>query len=141
MTSSQVGVISLQVFEFGTKRYQKDTRYFFEGITLSNSAVCASVTHLEMIKIWHMRLGHKGDKGCNYFPRQVFYLQSRQPTLIFLKNYVFGRKHRTKFRKGVHIIVEVLDYIHSDCRGSSRVEDMRGFRYFVTFVGDKFRFT
>ena len=54
---------------------------------------------------------------------------------------MFGKKNRSKFSKGAHFIDDVLDYIHSDCWGLSRVEGMGGFHYFVSFVDDKSRYT
>ena len=47
----------------------------------------------------------------------------------------------SKFSKGAHITDDVLDYIHSDCWGPSRVEGIGGFCYFVLLVDDKSRYT
>ena len=49
--------------ELVLKGIKRNTLYVFEGVTLSSSAVCASVSHQEMTKIWHMRLGYMGEKG------------------------------------------------------------------------------
>lgn len=43
--------------------------------------------------------------------------------------------------RGTHIIDVVLDYIHSNCRGLSRVKGMRGYRYFVLCIDEKSRYT
>ena len=57
--------------------------------------------------------------------------------LEFCEHCLFGKKHRSKFSKGAHVIDDVLDYIHSDCWGPSRVKGMEDFCYFASFVDDK----
>ena len=46
-----------------------------------------------------------------------------------------------KISRGAHITDVVINYIHSNCCGSSRIKGMGGFRYFVSFVDEKSRYT
>ena len=54
---------------------------------------------------------------------------------------MFGKKHKSKFSRDAHITEVVLDHIHIDFWGPSKVEGMGGFRYFVSFIDDKSQYT
>ena len=126
--------------ELVLKGIKRNTLYVFEGVTLSSFAVCVSVSHQEMTKILHMRLGHMGEKGMQFLSKRGLLSGIKIANLEFCEHCVFGKKQRSKFSK-VLIADDVLDYIHSYCWGPSRVEAMGGFRYFVSFVDDKSRYT
>jgi len=46
-----------------------------------------------------------------------------------------------KFPKVVHTAKAMLDYVHSDCLGSSRVSSLGGARYFFSIIDDYSRMT
>ena len=126
--------------ELVLKGIKRNTLYVFKGVTLYSSAICASVSHQEMTKIWHMRLSHMGEKEIQLLTKRGLLSRIKVVNLKFCEHCVFGKKHRSKFSKGAHITDDVLDYIHSDCWGPSRVEGIGGFPYFVSFVDDKSRY-
>ena len=121
------------------KDIKRNTLYVFEGITLSISAIA----HRCLTRRW---LGFDtqgfviwGRRGWSYCLRGIFYPGLRLPTLNFV-SILCLEKTLVKVHRGAHITNVVLDYIHSDRWGPSRVEGMRGFCYFVSFV-DKSQFT
>ena len=59
---------------------RRNTLHVFKGVTLSSFAVCASVINQVMINIWHIRLGHMGEKGMQLFSK----IGSRLPPLNFV---------------------------------------------------------
>ncbi|KAL1197962.1 Retrovirus-related Pol polyprotein from transposon TNT 1-94 [Cardamine amara subsp. amara] len=62
-------------------------------------------------------------------------------SLEFCEHCVFGKLHRSKFSKDIHITKGTLDYIHFDCWGPARVDSLGGHRYFVSFIDDYSRKT
>ncbi|GJW05230.1 retrotransposon protein, putative, ty1-copia subclass [Tanacetum coccineum] len=53
-----------------------------------------------------------------------------------LENCVLRKSTRVSFGRGQHTTEGVVDYIHADLWGPSRVESMSGFRYFLSIVDD-----
>nr|GEV47133.1 retrotransposon protein, putative, Ty1-copia subclass [Tanacetum cinerariifolium] len=52
--------------------------------------------------------------------------------LEFCENYVLGKSTRVSFGRGQHTIEGVIDYVHADLWGPSRVKSMSGCRYFLS---------
>nr|GFC42654.1 retrotransposon protein, putative, Ty1-copia subclass [Tanacetum cinerariifolium] len=59
--------------------------------------------------------------------------------LEFCENYVLGKSTKVSFGRGQHTIEGVIDYVHADLYGPSRVESMSGCRYFLFIVDDYLR--
>ena len=119
------------------------TLYLLEGSTVSSSANVASpeVRKEDMDKLWHMRLGHMGERGMQILSKQDLLCGHKTKSLEFCEHCVFGKLHRKKFPKVVHKTKGTLDYIHSDCWGPSKVESLKGHRYFVSMIDDYSRKT
>ena len=81
-----------------------------------------------------------GEKEMQLLSKRGILSGIKVANLEFCEHCVFGKKYRSKFSKGAHITNDVLDYIHSDW-GPSRAEGIGGFRYFVSFVDNKSRYT
>ena len=81
-------------------------------------------------------IGPMGDKEMQLLSNKGLLSGIKFVNLKFCENYVFGKKQRSKFSMSAHISNVVLDYIHLNCWGQSRIEGMGGFRYFVSFVND-----
>lgn len=52
---------------------------------------------------------------------------------------VVGKCHKVKFSKGAHTFKGVLDYVHFDLLGPTKVQSKGGARYFVFFIDDFLR--
>ena len=61
--------------------------------------------------------------------------------LQFCEHYVFRKQHQTKFPKVMHITKTMLDYVHFDHWGPSRVQSLGGARYFLSITDDYSRMT
>ncbi|PSS08126.1 Endonuclease [Actinidia chinensis var. chinensis] len=93
----------------GTRR---GNLYFLDGSTVTGRvAISNSSDESDTSKLWHMRLGHTGEKALQ--------------TLT-----------RVKFGTAIHQTEGILDYVHSDVWGPSKNASLGGSRYFVTFVDD-----
>ncbi|KAG8498778.1 hypothetical protein CXB51_005209 [Gossypium anomalum] len=56
--------------------------------------------------------------------------------LNFCEHCVFGKQKRVRFTKGIHNTKGMLEYIHSDLWGPSRVPSRGGANYMLTFIDD-----
>ena len=56
--------------------------------------------------------------------------------LKFYESCVMGKQLRLKFSSGKHNSMGILEYIHSDLWGLTRVKSHSGCSYFVTFIDD-----
>ena len=56
--------------------------------------------------------------------------------LYFCDNCIFGKAHRSKFLKGMHISKQPLDYVHADLWGLAQVPSLSGGRYFISVIDD-----
>ena len=61
--------------------------------------------------------------------------------LQFYEYCIYGKQHRTKFPKTIHTTKVILDYVHSDCWGPSRVPSLGKAKYFLFIVDDYSRMT
>ncbi|WOH08153.1 hypothetical protein DCAR_0727590 [Daucus carota subsp. sativus] len=103
-----------------SKGVKHGTLYLLQGSTLSGSVAVASleIEKENMIRLWHMRLGHKSERGMQILSKGDYLCGHKVTSMSF-------------FPKATYRIKGTLDYIHSDCRGPSRVESLGGHRYFV----------
>ncbi|KAG8497200.1 hypothetical protein CXB51_008576 [Gossypium anomalum] len=94
----------------GTRR---NNLYFLNGSTVIGltSTVSAKDVDSEATRLWHMRLGHAGEKALQTLVKQGLL-------------------------KAIHNTKGILDYVHSDVWGPTKVASFGGMHYFVTFVDD-----
>lgn len=119
-----------------------DGLYYFESESASSSNL--SYTHLSSsnsssnkeIELWHKRLGHP------IFP----YLKKLFPSLFKDKNHQDFQcevcelaKHRVRFSAQPHKESQPFSLIHSDIWGPSRINNISGARWFITFIDDHTR--
>lgn len=100
----------------------------------------AAVSEEDTTRLWHMRLGHMSQKGLEVLSKRDLLGSIKVSKLEFCEDCVFGKQHRLSFSTGVHKTRGLLDYIHSDVWGPSRVPSKGGARYFVTFIDDFSRY-
>ena len=118
----------------GTRR---NNLYYYQGSTVVGTAAVASTDDkLETTKLWHMRLGHAGEKSLQILAKQGLLKGAKACKLDFCEHCVLGKQKRVKFGTAIHDTKGVLDYVHSDVWGASKTTSLGGKRYFVTFVDD-----
>ena len=56
--------------------------------------------------------------------------------LGFCEQCICGKHKRVSYKPDLHNTMEILDYIHSDLRGPSRMPSLSGCNYLLTFIDD-----
>ncbi|XP_026440691.1 uncharacterized protein LOC113339671 [Papaver somniferum] len=111
--------------------------YTLQGTTVTGDAtVCSSISEYETTKLWHMRSGHMSERGLDVLSKQGLLCGHKTGKLDFCEHCVFGNRCRVMFSTTIHNTKGILDYIHSDLWGPSRVESHGGGRYMLTFIDD-----
>ena len=87
-------------------------------------------------KLWHMRLGHIGERGMLELHKRNLLKGMKTCKLDFCKYCVYGKLHKVSFKTGSHTSKGILDYIHSDVLGPVSVSSHSGAQYFVSFIND-----
>ena len=98
------------------KGVMRGTLYFLQGSTVTGLVGVASseIPEEDMTKLWHMKLGHMGERGMQILSKNDLLGGHKVKILEFCEHCVFGKLHRSKFLKGIHRTKGTLDYIHSD---------------------------
>uniref|UniRef100_A0A803Q997 Reverse transcriptase Ty1/copia-type domain-containing protein n=1 Tax=Cannabis sativa TaxID=3483 RepID=A0A803Q997_CANSA len=73
-------------------------------------------------KLWHARFGHIGEQGLVELSKQGLLLNYTHANLPFCEICVQGKQHRIKFLNSNYRAKSVLEYIHADLWGASRVK-------------------
>ncbi|KAE8703256.1 DEAD-box ATP-dependent RNA helicase 57 [Hibiscus syriacus] len=129
---------------FGALAIMKGTRkrnnvYYFLGSTIVRTTAVAASTDeqkSEATRLWHMRLGHVGEKSLKFLIDQGLMKGARACKLSFCEHCIKGKKTRVKFGTTIHDTKGILDYVHSDVWGPSKTTSLGGTHYYVTFVDD-----
>ncbi|GJX27363.1 transposable element [Tanacetum coccineum] len=90
----------------------------------------------EVVKLWHMRLGHAGEKSLNLLIKQGLLKGLSSFKLYLCDHCINGKTTRVKFGTTIHKTQGILDYVHSDVWGPSKTISLGGRHYYVTFVDD-----
>jgi transposase InsO family protein len=86
-----------------------------------------------------MRLGHMSALGLAELSKRGLLDGCHADTLDFYEHCVFGKHKRVKFSSAVHNTKNILDYVHADLWGPSRITSHGGARYILTIIDDKSR--
>lgn len=73
--------------------------------------------NLYKVKLWHLRLGHIGQKGLDELRKQGLLGKDNLEKLPFCKDCVFGIFTKVSFKNATHKIKQTLNYIHSNLWG------------------------
>ena len=104
---------------------------------MGTTAVVSEVDKVaEMSRLWHMRLGHAGEKSLQTSAMQGLLKGAKTYKLDFCEQCVMGKQTRVKFETTIHNTKGILDYIHTDVWGLTKTASLGGKHYFVTFVDD-----
>ncbi|KAH9733975.1 hypothetical protein KPL71_017220 [Citrus sinensis] len=108
--------------------------YYLKGGTTDEANVVEA--HSDTTKLWHVRLGHAGEKSLQTLMRYELLKGTKTCKLNFCEHCVVGKKTRVKFGTANHDTREILEYVHSDVWGLTKTASIGGSHYFVTFVDD-----
>ncbi|GMI79054.1 hypothetical protein HRI_001574700 [Hibiscus trionum] len=119
------------------KGIRKNNLYYYQGSTVIGAVAAASgEDKLDSSQLWHMRLGHAGEKSLQILAKQGLLKGAKACKLNFCEHCVLGKQKRVKFGTAIHNTKGILDYVHSDVWGPSKTTSLGGKHYFVTFVDD-----
>ena len=118
------------------KGVNKNGLYVLEGSSVPVSAAMPAVSNVDRTMLWHFRLGHMSIRGMQKLSKQGLLCGDRIDELDFCENCIFGKAHRSKFLKGMHISKQPLDYVHADLWGPEQVPSLSGGRYFMSIIDD-----
>lgn len=86
--------------------------------------------------MWHHRLAHISERGLEELHKQGLIGTGSFEKLEFCEHCLFGKQKKVKFSHGSHTTKAIVDYVHSDIWGPTRVPSLGGARYFITFIDD-----
>ncbi|KAH9726184.1 hypothetical protein KPL70_008163 [Citrus sinensis] len=86
--------------------------YYLKGGTTDEANVVEA--HSDTTKLWHVRLGHAGEKSLQTLMRHGLLKGTKTCKLNFCEHCVVGKKTRVKFGTANHDTREILEYVHSD---------------------------
>src|SRR5688572_13417400 len=119
------------------KGIRKGSLYILLGSTVTGSAAAVlNLDESDSTKLWHMRLGHMGEKRMSMLSKKGYLEGAKIGKLEFCDHCVYGKQKRVSFSRAKHTTAGILDYIHSDLWGPARVPSLGGKRYMLTFVDD-----
>lgn len=110
--------------------------YRLVGNTVVGGAAATTVEDADDTLLWHMRLGHMGERGMLELHKRKLLKGVKSCKLDFCKFCVLGKQCKVQFRPAVNKTKGILDYVHSDVWGPVRVASKAGSLYFVTFIDD-----
>ena len=110
--------------------------YYLKGSTVTGQVTTSTDTDDDSIRLWHMRLGHTGEKSLQALAKQGLLKGSRTCKLIFCEHCVIGKKTKVKFGIATHCIEGILDYVHTDIWGPTKTASIGDNHYLVTFIDD-----
>lgn len=105
------------------KGKRKGRLYVLDGDTIEGHVIIAesSVLDEEVTKLWHMRLGHIGDRGLLELNRRGLLGDCNIGKVGFCEHCLFGKQKRVTFiSPATHTTKGTLDYVHADVWGPSR---------------------
>ena len=81
-------------------------------------------------------MGHAGEKALQTLAKQGLLKGANSCKLEFCEHCVLGKQTRVKFGSTIHNMKGILNYVHSDVWGPTKVASLGGMHYFVTFLDD-----
>ena len=120
------------------KGIRRNNMYLYQGSTAVGTAAAVSEVDkvAEMTRLWHMRLGHAGEKSLQTMAMQGLLKGAKTCKLYFCEPCVLRKQKRVKFGTAIHNTEGILDYIHTNVWGPTKTASLGGKHYFVTFVDD-----
>ncbi|KAK9185556.1 hypothetical protein WN943_025912 [Citrus x changshan-huyou] len=134
--SENSGLKIMKGTEMVMKGVKKNGLYVLEGSSVPGSVAMPVVSDVNITMLWHLRLGHMSIRGMQELSKQGLLCGDNIDELDFCENCIFGKAHRSKFTKGIHVSKQPLDYVHADLWGPAQVPSLSGGRYFMSVIDD-----
>nr|GEY43727.1 retrovirus-related Pol polyprotein from transposon TNT 1-94 [Tanacetum cinerariifolium] len=110
--------------------------YHYKGIIVVGTiaAVTDGDRNSKTVKLWHMRLGHAGEKSLNLLIKQGLLKGVSFCKLDLCKHCINGKTTRVKFMITIHKTQGILDYVYSDVWGPLKTRSVGRRHYYVVSV-------
>ena len=110
------------------KGIRRNNLHHYQGSTAMGTAATVSEADkvAEMSRLWHMRLGHAGEKYLQTLAMQGLLKGAKTCKLEFCEPCVLGKQKRVKFGTAIHNTEGILDYIHTDVWGPTKTASLGG---------------
>ena len=111
------------------KGVRKNNLYYYQGRTVVGTvatATSSSKKDADAVKLWHMRLGHAGEKSLQTLAKQGLLKGARTGRLELCEHCVMGKQRRVKFGTTIYNTKGILDYVYSDVWGPAKTPSLRG---------------
>ena len=122
------------------KAPQNGLLYMQQGKTLENGvAMVANEVQgdkSDLFSLWHMRLGHVGEKTLQGLIKQGCLKGAKPGKIEFCEHCVFGKQTKVKFGSTINQTKGILDYVHSDAWGPAKNASLGGKSWFVSCIDD-----
>ena len=102
------------------KSSRKNRVFILDGDVVNGEAGVSSADTIDKIKIWHLRLGHIGEKGLKELEKQGALGNDKLGNLDFYEDYVLGKSTRASFKRSIHKSKNKLEYVHFDLWGPAQ---------------------
>ncbi|KAG8472857.1 hypothetical protein CXB51_034837 [Gossypium anomalum] len=138
--TAKSGVLKISKGSFIVMKGQRKTAklYVLQGSTVTGDTAVAfsSLSDDDITKLWHMLLGHMSENGMVELSKRGLFDGQGICKLNFCKHCVYWKQKRVRFTRRIHNTKGMLEYIHSDLWGPSRVPSICGTNYMLTFIDD-----
>ncbi|KAH9762165.1 hypothetical protein KPL70_000710 [Citrus sinensis] len=134
--SENCGLKIMNGTEIVMKGVKKNGLYVLEGSSVPGTAAMPVVSDVNRTMLWHLRLGHMSIRGMQELSKQGLLCGDNIDELDFCENCIFGKAHRSKFTKGMHVSKQPLDYVQAYLWGPTQVPSLSGGRYFMSVIDD-----
>ncbi|GKD75009.1 retrovirus-related pol polyprotein from transposon TNT 1-94, partial [Tanacetum coccineum] len=100
--------------------------YSLDGWAKSGETSVGIQENESLAQVWRKRLGHISEAGLHELERRDVLGNKGLGELEFCENCVLGKLTWVSFGRGQHTTEGVIDYVHADLWGPSRVESISG---------------
>ncbi|KAK0608121.1 hypothetical protein LWI29_025797 [Acer saccharum] len=118
---------------------KKNGLYVLRGGAVTNDAACIASKISDKGILWHMRLGNMSERGILELSKRNLLNGDQVNKLDFCECCVLGKQHRISFNTAQHTSKQILEYVHSNLWGPSKVPTHGGNRYFLSLIDDHSR--
>ncbi|XP_060194991.1 uncharacterized mitochondrial protein AtMg00300-like [Lycium barbarum] len=135
---SEGGTIKVTEGSLVLKSKLEDGLYTLAGSTIVGSANASAVqvSNDDKERLWNMRLSHMSACELEMLSNRNLLKDEKINTFEFCEHCILGKQKKVSFNTGKHKIGGLLDYIHSDLWGPSKLPSKGVKRHLLTFIDD-----
>ena len=95
----------------------RNNLYYLKGSIVTGQVATSTDSDEDSTRLWHMRLGHTGEKSLQTLAKQGILKGARTCKLKFCEHCVIRKKTTVRFGVATHCTKEILNYVHTDIWG------------------------